>query len=359
MAATIDFSALTFTAEQVRDLNELLFDSIVEAEAFSKFHTIVPGIEFDKEVGYVGEFGLVGKTGQGCDPTPDTFQLGVTKKTWTPKKWEIIRDECFTDIADTLAIYAKKFGTDEPDLTATAYMALIEDKLKTAIQKMLWRISWFNDTAAANVDDSPAGLITSGVSVSYFNILNGFWKQIDTIVAADSARKIAIAANGSATQALQFSDYTPALAYATLTSVVYGAHPALRSQKNKIGLVTRSVLDKVEQHLMSLSIVPTYENMINGFDFNAPGLKLHGITWFPIDIWDEIILAYFDNGTTLYRPHRVVLTTVDNLMIGVPSTSVLEMLDVSYDKRSRKNRIEASDKMDAKISIDKLVQVAF
>lgn len=358
MASKINFSELTFTAEQVRDLNELIFLSIVDTEVFSQYHTIVPGVVYDKKIGFIGELGLVGKAGQGCSPTADTPSSVASQKTWAPKTWEIILDECFSDIEATLAIYALKNGTEESDLTGTEYFRLVEELLTKAIQKMLWRIAWFNDTAAANVDDSPAGLITSGISTDYFNILDGFWKQIDTIFATTPSRRGAIAANTSATYALQASDFTPALAYAALQGVKYNAHPALRAATDKVVYATRSVVDKLEQYLIGQGITPMYDNLVNGFDFNAPALKVLGLDVQPIDIWDEIITSYFDNGTIYYRPHRMVMTTKSNLMVGVPSTGVLEDLDVSYDKRSRINRIEARDKMSPVISQDHMIQVA-
>ena len=358
MASTINFSALTFSTEEIRDLNELLFKSIVEADEFQKFHSILTGIKYDREIGRVGEFGLVGKAGQGCSPTSDTFTLSVTKKTWQPKVWEIIRDECFTDLNSTLAIYAKKFGTEEPDLTGTAYMDMVQDKLRVAIQKMLWRIAWFNDTAAATVDDSPAGTLTSGTSAAYFNLLNGFWKQIDVIFAATPARRGTIAANSQATKALQWSAFTSTLAYGYAQDMVYNCTPELRAASNKVALCTRSFVDKLEQYLMSKSIVPAYDNEVNGFNSKVSGLKLLGISWYPIDIWDEIINAYYNNGSALYRPHRAVLTTKDQLMIGVPSTSILENVDISFFKESRKNRVEVRDQIDAKIAEDHMIQVA-
>lgn len=358
MASKINFSALTFTAEQVRDLNELIFLSIVDAEAFSQFHNIVPGVVYDGYIGFVGELGLVGKAGQGCSPTADTPAALASQKTWAPKTWEIILDECFSDIEATLAVYALKNGTETEDLIGTKYFDLVQELLTKAIQKMLWRIAWFSDTAAANVDDSPAGTLTSGIDESYFTILNGFWKQIDSIFATTPARRSTIAANTSATYALQASDFTGALAYAALQNVKYNAHAALRAASDKVVYATRSVVDKLEQYLIGQGITPMYENLINGFDFNSPALTVLGLKVQPIDIWDEIITAYYDNGTIYYRPHRILMTTKSNLMVGVPSTSVIEDLDVSYDKRTRINRIEARDKMSPLIAQDHMIQVA-
>ncbi len=358
MASKINFSALTFTAEQVRDLSKLIFTSIVEAEVFSQFHNIVPNIVYDEKIGYIGELGLVGKAGQGCSPTADTPGSLASEKTWAPKKWQVLLDECYTDLEATLTVYAMKLGVEVSDLTSTEYMGLVEELLNKAIQKMLWRITWFGDTAAANVDDSPAGKLTSGIDESYFTILNGFWKQIDTIFATTPARRTTITENTSGTKALQDSDLLAADAFAYLQAVVYGAHPTLRAKSDKVVLATRSVVDKLEQYLMGLGIQATYENLIAGFDFNSPALKILGVLVQPIDIWDEIIRAYYDNGTIYYRPHRIVMITKENLMVGVPSSSIIDTLDVSYDKRTKINRIEAADKIDAKISEDQLIQVA-
>lgn len=358
MASKINFSALTFTAEQVRDLNELIFLSIVDTEVFANYHTIVPGIVYDKKIGFIGELGLVGKAAQDCEPTADTPTSLASEKTWTPKEWEVILDECFSDIEATLAVYALKFGSEKSDLIGTEYFKLVEELLIKAIQKMLWRISWFGDTAAANVDDSPAGKLTSGINEAYFNILDGFWKQIDTIFATTPARRSTIAANTSATYALQASDFTGALAYAALQNVKYNAHSALRAKANKVVYATRSVVDKLEQYLIGQGITPMYENLVNGFDFNTPSLKVLGLNVQPIDIWDEIITAYYDNGTIYYRPHRIVMTTKENLLVGVPSTGVIDNLDISYDKRSRINRIEARDGMCPLIKEDHMIQVA-
>lgn len=358
MASKINFAALTFTAEQVRDLNELIFLSIVDTEVFANYHTIVPGIVYDGKIGFIGELGLVGKAAQGCSPTADTPTSLASEKSWAPKAWEVILDECFSDIEATLGVYALKFGTEKSDLTQTKYFQLVEELLTRAIQKMLWRIAWFSDTAAANVDDSPAGKLTSGIDEAYFNILNGFWKQIDSIFATTPARRSTIAANTSATFALQDSDFTPALAYAAISAVKYNATPELRSADGTVVYATRSVVDKLEQYLIGQGIIPMYENLINGFDFKTPALKILGLSVQPIDIWDKIIRTYFSTGTAYYRPHRILMTTKQNLLVGVPSTSVLDNLDVSYDKRSRINRIEATDKMSPVIAEDNMIQVA-
>ena len=58
----------TFSAEQIRDINELVYEGIERLPELSAIHQFYPGIIYDKEVGFITGGGLVGKKGQGCDP---------------------------------------------------------------------------------------------------------------------------------------------------------------------------------------------------------------------------------------------------------------------------------------------------
>ena len=69
------------------------------------------------------------------------------------------------------------------------------------------------------------------------------------------------------------------------------------------------------------------------------------------------VITYFNNGTKLDNPHRILYTTADNMPVGMEGTNLFDTLDSSYDKRSRYNRIEASDAFDTKVLNDELVEV--
>ena len=60
MATAIDFSKFTFTAEQVRAINELTYDAVISAPEISLIHTIYPNIVTENFVGFLSEGGLVG-----------------------------------------------------------------------------------------------------------------------------------------------------------------------------------------------------------------------------------------------------------------------------------------------------------
>ena len=148
----INFSAFFFTAEQIRNINELVYEGIAKLPELSELHTMYDGIVYDKEIGFLTGGGLVGKAAQGCNPNPQDWSVGSRRVTWTPKSWEIFLDECASDLENTMVVYAMNKGTRVDDLTDTDYMAIVVEVLIDAIKEMFYRLIWFGDSYADNVD---------------------------------------------------------------------------------------------------------------------------------------------------------------------------------------------------------------
>jgi len=354
MAAIINLSALTFTADQLRSMNELVVKAVLESPDLTLFHELATGIKNDREIGIIpGTLGLLGKAAQGCDPVADTATDVAALKTWTPKRIEIILDQCATDIAASMAKLARNLGIEVNDLTNTEYFAFLLDVLSKDIPKMILRHAWMGEVAAANVDDSPAGVITAGVDVDYFNVINGFFYQLAVIYAGDATRKNTLSANAQATRALQFSTFAAADALAVLNAVVDGASPIVSTQPDRVLLVTHSVMQRAYRALQAAGLAYKIELQSNGFQLGS----WDGIPMYSVPLWDEWIAAYENNGTKLNNPHRVVYTTKSNLVIGMEGTSLFDRVNTFYDQKSRYNRIEVSDAFDVKVLNDDLVQV--
>lgn len=147
-----DFSKFSFSAEQIRDINELVYEGIMKLPEIAEIHTMWPDIVYDKEVGFITGGGLVGKAKQGCDPTPQDFNIGTRKVLWQPKAWEIFLAECAADLESTMAVYCMNKGTRMDDLTDTDFMAIVVEVLTGAVYKAMYRIIWLNDTDANDVD---------------------------------------------------------------------------------------------------------------------------------------------------------------------------------------------------------------
>lgn len=347
MGKVIDLSKFTFTAEQIRDINELIFDEILHAPDLDYLHAMFSGIEYDREIGFITEGGLVGKKAQGCDPTAQDWNIGTRKVVWEPKAWEVIIDQCAKDLESTMAVYCMNKGVRRNDLTDTDYMAIAATVLASAIKDALYRIVWFSDGDAKNVADS--GIITAGVDVDYFNILPaGFFKQLQTAAAAHSELLVAIDANTKATKAEQMSGMTADAAYGILSKMYYAAPITMRGSGNMRFMVTQTIADGYQQYLTGKGIESTYNNLVEG----VKSLKFLGVDVIPIPIWDKMIQAYNDLGAKFQAPHRAVLIEKANLGVGTPSDGVMDGIDIFYDKKSRVNRMEATDKIDAKLIND-------
>jgi hypothetical protein len=353
--STINLDNLHFTADELRSLNELVVTAVLEAPELTLFHTLNTGIKNDKRIGIIpGTFGLVGKAAQACNPVAQCYEDIAEEKTWEPRYLEIIIDMCVDELNDTLMKLAIKCGVELYDLTKTEIFSFILNILVKDIAKMIFRHVWFGDQNAANTNAVPAGNITPGVDVTFFNVINGFFQQLAVIYAADPTRITAFIGNNQISTALQFSVATPVLTYANMNLVIDSALPELAAQPDRILLVTNSVMQRLRRQLQALGTAfQDYKLMVNGLEFAT----WDGIRLYSIPLWDQWIRAYENNGVRLNNPHRVIYTTISNLNIGMVCTSLFENVNTFYDQRSRINRIEAVDAFDAKIIDDRLVQV--
>jgi len=349
---TINLDNLHFTPDELRLMNELIVTKVLEAPELSDFHTLITGIKNDKRIGIIpGTFGLVGKAAQGCNPIPQCYEDVAIEKTWEPRYKEVIIDMCVTELADTLMKLAIKCGVELYDLTKTDIFYFILDILEKDIRKMVFRTAWFDDQAAAVF---PAGILTPGTDPAFFNVINGFWQQFAVIYAANPLQLNAMPGNTQLTYALQQTVATPLLTYNAVNALIDAAPCELAAQPDRILLVTKSVMDRLRRQLQALGTAfQDYRLSIDGIEFAT----WDGIRIVSICLWDQWIRAYENNGVAWNDPHRVVYTTVSNLLIGMVCTSLFDNINSFYDPRSRINRIEAVDAFDAKIIDDRLLMV--
>lgn len=351
----INLSQFTFSAEQIRNINELVYEGIQTLPELSAIHTMYDGIVYDKEIGFITGGGLVGKKGQGCDPETQDFNISTRKVKWEPKEWEVFIDECAEPLKNTMVVYAMNKGTRVDDLTDTDYMAIVVEVLIDAVKSFLYRIIWFGDKDAKNVGDGGDGVITAGVDTEYFDIIDGLFKQLEIIVANTPAAGVTISANQQTSYALQESSLTPDLAYQLLSNMYYKSNPKMRERKGELRfLVTQSIADKYEQYLTGKGISETYKNLVDGIQ----ALSFNGIPVIPMPVWDSMIQSYQDLGTKYNKPHRALLSTKAVVAVGTTSAGGYDEVDLWYDKTSRKNYALIKDKIDAKILSDKMVVYA-
>lgn len=350
---------LTFNPEQIKSISEAIFIDGFKNPDFNLLHTIVTGIVVDKQIAIMGRMnGLLGKNSGQCNPPENAKTFTSVEKFWTPK---IISDRipiCANDFEASLIAYSKKIGVEMNDLTGTDFMNFCAELVTEALIEMVYLVAWFNDVNADTIAN--AGLLTNGTDTDYFTHLNGFFVQLDAIVLADPNRLTSgiDTKNSQLTYALQrfnATDTSNLVVTNTLQNMRYGSDLRLRKKGNLHYIVTQSVYDQYERELSYQNSAYTTERLENGVSM----LKSGSITVMAFDFLDRTIDAYYNDGVRWHLPHRAILTTPDNLQIGVDGEASLTNLDIFYDKYKSTNYIDVAVKMDSKVVIDHEVQVAW
>lgn len=355
MPGTYDPTDHTFNGKEIRELNEGVFEKTHELPSLNEFHEVRTGIKAKEQIALFGLLGMVGtKGGADCTTTVDTNQIPGTEKFWDPKQIDVRITQCVKDMLPSFHAWATKNGIDKNDLTGSEWLMFVEDRLSYAMEEALLRHAWFGDTAAANADASPAGVITAGVSVNYFNAIDGFWKQIFAIVTADSTKRYTITENAG-------GDYATQLALAanrgllTYRNIVRGADMRLRKHPDAVIISTQTLVDNYSEYLESQGHDASFLRLESGFEV----LKYNGRLIIPFDFWDRNIQANEDNGTTYYRPHRALFTIPENIQIGLEDESAYQMFKIWYENKEKTNYIDVEFSMDAKVVEDYMVQTAY
>jgi hypothetical protein len=236
----------------------------------------------------------------------------------------------------------------------------LQERVSDALIEEAYRIIWFSDVDAADVNASPPGVLTAGTDPLYFNKIDGMFKQLFAIVAADAARLTSglTSRNGQASFAAQeftAADTTARVVTNTLQNMRYGSDYRLRAMPNQMYVVTQSVADQYERELTEANVSFTTERLENGITV----LKSGGIEVFGFQFWDRIIRTYESDGTKYNLPHRAVLLTKENMQVGTEDVANLSEMATIYDPIKKDMHLDTAYDIDAKIIEDYLVQAAY
>lgn len=359
-SSVLDISTFTFTADELRSLKEMVKEAIYSKPTVEEYLTVETDIVAKSKIGILGKFGLVGKKGRlGSNPTPTNEAItGSIEKEWDPRPYSMRIEESYEDVLNSLAIFLQQKGIKRADMTETDYVDFIEERLKDAMWEAVLRHAWFDDVDMANTNDSPAGTLAAGVNVDYFNVIDGYFKQLLDITVTDPNRRVEIAKNSEATyndQAFDDTDVTNKVATKFYANLLTQADMRLRGDKTKLILSTQSLVDQYIDELESQQVSDSFIKIENGMTI----VKRRGVTIVAFDFWDRYIQTYFNDGTKYYLPHRAVLMTKDNFRIGFEDDTALTTLNVFYDQYHRVNVYEFEGMIDVKIVEDYKVQFGY
>jgi hypothetical protein len=346
----IDLSGFSWTKEQVTALSELLRDDFLAAPDVASLMQVVENITVNKEFGYLGQGGLIGKAGAGCGMAAQDFSVNSRVLNWAPKQWKVYFELCYTQLQGAFTAYSLKTGTAISDFTNSDYMNVLEGIILDAMKDFIIRLAWFNDTAASNVTDG--GVITDGTDVSYFNILDGAWKQYKAYAAAHTAQLVAITANTATTDAAQHIATTDI--QGILQKLVYGAPMTVRGNSKAKILCTQRFWDSYAQSLQTHELETLLSIKMDG----RKTLTYNGVELMPVPKWDEMIAAYENTGTKLNAPNRALYCDPNIMGFGVDGMGSFSDFDIWFDKNTELVKMRCAGMSDVELAVPQSFMLA-
>jgi len=351
----INLAQLSFNGREIMSISEAVIESIFEKPELNKIHRIVKGIVAKEQIVLLGRMGLVGKKAVNCK-TPDSgVTIPTSEKFWDPEGVETRIVQCYKDLEKSFFTWGLDKGVKRPDLTAGDFANFIEERLDDALMEAIYRIAWFGDRDIQGPGGSPVGLLNDDAKVPFFDLIDGLWKQIFSIATTNPKQRVIIPENDEALEVDQLN--LPAnRALLVLRELKQKADKRLKGHKNKVYIWTDTLQDNLETFLETQNVNSSFERIEKG---HGESLRYNDIPIIKLDITDRIIAEHFDNGVKLDKPHRAILTTIDNIPLGIEEESALSDLDIFHERKDKELIVDSLFKLDAKVIEDFMIQAAF
>lgn len=351
----IPFDKFTVDNGAIRDLRELLHDTMYNDPDIELVVSSETGVVNGKKLGRIHSIGDVGKNRSGCKPTYEKPVVIGTEKSWALGPWQIAEELCYAELENTLAKYGMNSGTEIGDLQNTPYWDhVLMPLLEKAIIEMFWRIVWFGDTDAKNIADS--GIITDGVNIELFNMCDGLFKQLKAISADNPGQFTKIAANEETTYIKQKEAIrVPGVAIGIVDDMLSDCDSRIFDDTQAAIYMTNSLFKALRNDVKKV------QNLHLEVEQIASGIKLSeydGHSIIVLDVWDRLIKKFENDGTKLNAPYRALISTPNNLFVGTEDTQRVADLDVTFDKKDRMNYIFAQSNIGAVVGEDALTHLA-
>jgi hypothetical protein len=351
-------SQFTVSNQGITDLRELLFLTLLQQGSISETADFMTGVRNGSRLGGIGELEPVGVASSGCSPAWKNSNLATVEKQWELGAYEVAEKICYADLEETLVQFSMKNGTDRADLTGTDYLDIIlEPVMRTALEKMLWRMVWFGDKSAANVADG--GVITAGVNPALFTVNDGLFKRLLAVTAASAQQRITVAANAQATYDDQLQGIrSSGVATSVFDKLIYNAPVKLRQKSDKIILCTQTMADALAMDIKANNKGSDlqWESLFDGF---VSATKYNGQTVLALPVWDEMIQSFENDGTKWNKPHRALYVSKSQLKAGTESSDMIAELKVWFNEDEQMNKMLCKDKIGTLLWEDSLFMYAY
>lgn len=351
----IPFSQFTVDNGAIRDLRELLFDTLFNDPDIELVVSSETGVVNGKKLGRLHSMGDVGKNRKGCKPEYEKPVITGTEKSWALGPWQIPLEICYEELENTVAKYGMNSGTAIGNLIDTPYWdQVLMPLLERAIVEMFWRIVWFGDKDAKNIEDG--GIITDTVDLDLLNMCDGLFKQLKGIASANPGQFTAIAANEETTYAKQKAAIrVPGVAIGIVDEMLSDCDSRIFDDQQAAIYMTNGLFKALRNDVKKVQNLHLEVSQI------CSGIQMSEYDGHPLiilDVWDRLIKKFENDGTKLNAPYRALISTPNNLFVGTDDTQRVADLSVHFDDTDRMNYIFAQSNIGTLVGEDALTHLA-
>lgn len=334
-----------------KEATEGLIEPAYETPEITEFMTIVENIVAKEQIAFLGRLSKLTKLNAGCGSSPNNKTIPLTEKFWNPVAVEAWLTQCETDLENTFFVWGAKKGIDREDLTGTDFANYVLDIMTQAMREDALRFLWFGDTAADEITNG--SFLNAAADIPYYNTIDGFWKQIFTAVTGNTTTRITITENAGVNYAAQV---LPAgAAYAYLLAMVEQADPRLAAADGAFIGMTQSMYNNWLATKESKSFDSSFARQDKAFKQDI----FRGYPIYVMNFWDRNINADMNNGTKRISPHRAIMTTKENLLVGFDESGSVTKVDAWFNKETKINHMRGGYKIDAKMAYDFMTIAAY
>lgn len=334
-----------------KEATSAIIEPAYDTPEITEFMTIVEGIVAKEQIAFLGRLTKVTKIDDGCGTGQTNKTVPASEKFWDPVAVKFWLTQCENDLEKTFYVWGVKNGIDRYDLTVGDFMNYVMEVLIPAVKEDALRLLWFGDKAVDTI--ALSSFLNSSADIPFYNAINGFWKLIFDAVTAGKTTRVTITENAGISYAAQV---LPAdAAYGYMLKLVEQADPRLLSDPNAYIGLSQSMYNNWLSSKESKSFGESFNRQDKAYASDV----FRGYPVYVMNFWDRNINADMNDGTARVMPHRAIMTTKTNLMVGMDSSSAASQVDVFYNKETEINHMKGGYKIDAIIAQEFMVIAAY
>ena len=334
----ISGTPITFNGKEAR---EGIIEPAYMSPEISEFLTIVEDIVAKEQIAFLGRITKITQIDAGCGTGAMNKAVPMTDKFWNPVAVKAWLTQCASDLESTFFVWGLSKGIKKYDLTTGDFIDFAMDIMTTAVKEDALRLIWFGDTGADTILN--ASFLQDAGDIPFYDAIDGLWKQVFDAVTATTMNQVAITANAGGTYALQALGATDA--YDIFRGMLEQADARLKSEPNKMILCTTSMWENWLTYKETRNIDMSFVRQEKGFKTDM----YRGVPIYAMDFWDRQINSDMNDGTAWITPHRALLTTKENMLVGLDASGAIQDFKVFLDDVTEINHMKGGYKVDVKI----------